>query len=171
MMFRADPTQSTNPYEAPGSVDDGVNFIEVRPAGSPEPVGERTVQALAGTQTWVRLVGWLVLLIGIMFSLRVVASLMRIGQLGVGATWAAIFVIIVAGVYITSGILLFRYAGCIADFTTSRRVEHLDIALEAQRAFWRFLGISIAILFILLLGAILLFFLGAGAAGIWNLFR
>ncbi len=73
---------------------------------------------------------------------------------------------LVAVCYGTAGVLLLRYAGRIGDFTISRRVDHLDDALESQRTFWRFLGGSIAILFILILGSMLLVFWGAGAEAI-----
>lgn len=57
-------SHSANPYEAPGARDDEVRFVEVPDAAAGYRIGDRTVEALAGTQSWVRLIGWLVILIG-----------------------------------------------------------------------------------------------------------
>ncbi|MGH7140093.1 MAG: hypothetical protein ACREHD_30510, partial [Pirellulales bacterium] len=65
MSPETDSVQHANPYEPPGAQDDEVQFVEVPDAGAAYRIGDRTVEALAGTQTWVRLIGWLVLLIGL----------------------------------------------------------------------------------------------------------
>jgi hypothetical protein len=162
-----DPESSSNPYLAPGAQDDGVHFVEV---SETDRISARTVEALAGTQTWVRLIGWLATLFGCFIGLTSIAQVLRIE----GDDWEIVVRILWTGLlgvfYATAGVLLLRYAGRIGDFVISRRVDHLDDALEAQRTLWRFLGASIALLFILLLGSMLLLFWGAGAEMIWRVF-
>lgn len=158
-----------NPYQAPSTTGE-VDFVEVSDDDPSRRLSERTVEALAGTQSWVRIVAWLSLLIGVLVCVRSLLMVRRIPQMGVLAGWSAAMSLFVGGMYSAGGVLLMRYSSSIGDFVISRRVEHLDRALEAQRTFWRFLGVTITGMMILLLGALVLFFLGAGAAAIGERF-
>lgn len=167
MMPDSGANHSDNPYESPGARDDEVRFVEVPDATASYRIGERTVEALAGTQPWVRLIGWLVLLVG---AGRTVSGLLTL-RLGIAMLPLAAYRLTVGVICFAAAVLLLRYASSISDFTISRHIDHLDRALEAQRAFWRFLGVAIALSMLLGLGIILLVFWGAGSAAIWNVFQ
>ncbi|HEV3342915.1 MAG TPA: hypothetical protein VG125_21255 [Pirellulales bacterium] len=157
---------SSNPCQAPGATDDGVRFIEVETAA--DRIGERTLEAMAATQTWVRLVGWGAFVMAGWNGLRIV-FFFRLGQSDRGGVlWLTATTLLNGALYATSGVLLLRYASRINDFMISRRVEHLDGALEAQRSFWRFLGVVLAVLVICVCGGILFAFLGISAMGVWK---
>ena len=52
-----------------------------------------------------------------------------------------IFYPIVGALYVFPALFLYRYAGHIRDFVQSRQQADLASALDAQRAFWKFVGI------------------------------
>jgi len=54
------------------------------------------------------------------------------------------------------GILLWRYASRIARMLETDNIEHMEDALEAQKSFWMFIGISALILLVLSVCTILL---------------
>jgi hypothetical protein len=63
--------------------------------------------------------------------------------------------IILLGLYILLGLLyffpslhLYRYARRISELEETPHVERLEAALEAQRSFWRFVGILMAIVLV-----------------------
>jgi hypothetical protein len=59
------------------------------------------------------------------------------------------------------GLYLTRYASRIASLRGSGRIEDLEAALEAQKAFWRFAGITVLVV-ICLYVVILAFAIVAG---------
>jgi hypothetical protein len=71
------------------------------------------------------------------------------------------FYVLVALLYFFPAMYLYRYASGIARLREAGRVDDLDAALDAQRAFWKFVGILTTIV----LGFMLLMFLMLVGAG------
>jgi hypothetical protein len=107
------------------------------------------VGALAGTRPWVRLasiVGFvgagLMLVTGLLVA---GASLIAPGQLGAGA--GAGFVALgllyacMALLYLVPSRHLWRYGAHIGAYVRDQQPAQLEQALEAQRAFWKFVGV------------------------------
>jgi hypothetical protein len=69
--------------------------------------------------------------------------------------------------YCIGSVLLLRYVSSISDVLISRHVDLLDAAIEAQKSFWRFVGVSITIALILVIGGILLLLYGAGVSSLF----
>jgi hypothetical protein len=67
-----------------------------------------------------------------------------------------------AAFYIVPGIFLMRYASRIAALVASGRADDLESALAAQKSFWKFVGIVVAVVLGLYL-VILLLVVGVGA--------
>jgi Family of unknown function (DUF5362) len=113
---------------------------------------------LRRTQPWVRLMAILLFIsVGIM-----VLSGLAVGALGLysgEAGMAALMVIypLIGLVYLFPGIYLTRYASHIGGYLGNPQPAQLELALEAQRAFWKFVGILAMI-------ALVLSLLGIGGA-------
>ena len=75
------------------------------------------------------------------------------------------FYVLAGGFYFVPGFYLRRYAAHLRGLMKLRRSEHLEAAMEAQKTFWRLVGILIAVvlgLYVLLIGAAA----GLGMAGL-----
>lgn len=163
MSSSSDLPPPTNPYQAPA---EAIDFVEADDAGRSRKSSprRRTIEALRETLPWVKLMGGLGALLGGLGSLGAVLGLIQVFDANKGwqtVLWLALrfaFSII----YLTGAILLLRYASLIGDLLVSEHPDHLDAALEAQKSFWRFVGMSCAILLLLLTGGFLFLFLGAG---------
>jgi hypothetical protein len=152
-----------NPYQSPAEASGS-------PLGQLELAsGSRIVSLLRQTRPWVRflsVLGFIVaalLLIGAVIGLIVSATTQ-------GPAESVMFVIYLACamLYIVPSVYLFRFADRIADLERTGRVESLVNALEAQKSFWRFVGImAVVVMVIYGLGimAMLLFGLGMAATG------
>jgi hypothetical protein len=70
--------------------------------------------------------------------------------------------------YIVPSMYLMRYANRIRDFVAEGHVAQLESALDAQRAFWKFVGvltiISIAVSILAVMAAIVFGILAAAAS-------
>ena len=97
---------------------------------------------LGQTQPWARLMGILgfvtvgmMLLIGLGTAVAVMAT----------QGWEAAFLLAVyplmAVLYVLPSIYLMRYANRIREFIAQSQQYQLEAALDAQRAFWKFMGI------------------------------
>jgi hypothetical protein len=164
-MSDAEPLAADfNPYQSPG---EAIEFVEV-PGDVKQESGEatsRSLEAMRATQPWVKMFGWFA---AVLAAVRVIGLVFNIFQLGddhsVGrlvGMGAALLYCVFFGV---AGVLLLCYSSSINDFIISRRIQHLDDALQAQATFWRFFGMTTAIVIILALSAMLLFFGLAGAS-------
>jgi hypothetical protein len=47
--------------------------------------------------------------------------------------------------YVIPGMFLWQYASRISDLQMSRNIQMLESALDAQRRFWKYLGLAMAI--------------------------
>jgi len=69
----------------------------------------------------------------------------RLGALGAIGFFAnvaaAFFYILLAILYVTPGVFLWRFAGAIRVLEASRSPEALEEALASQKSFWRYVGI------------------------------
>ena len=111
-----------------------------------ETVSPRTVELLRQTRPWVLLISVLMFIVaGLMF----IGGLLVAGLGLLGGRGAVGFAAIFGVVYVLGGLLYFfpalflgRYASRIGTLTMTRRADTLEGALEAQKSFWKFLGIA-----------------------------
>ncbi len=153
----------SNPYQAP-TVASSVGDT----SGSDPSLG-RVAEMLRQTKPWVRFVS-VMMFIGAAFlvfgALVMMAGGMR-GEMpgpmrGVGVG-VGLFYIVLAILYIAPGIFLWMYADRIGVFLSQRTPGTLASALEAQKSFWKFVGIAILILICLYCLGIMIFIGGMGA--------
>jgi hypothetical protein len=78
-------------------------------------------------------------------TVGVVGASVAIARRAQGAA-AFVLYILVALFYVFPGMYLRRYAAGIRNVMNLRASEHLEAALEAQKAFWRLMGILTAII-------------------------
>ena len=150
-----------NPYASPASAS--------QPVVAPPGVGmsPRVIQALAGTKPWVRfcsVIGFI--LTGFMFlgalGMLVVGGMAELG--GAAAFGVAAFYVILGVLYLYASIKLWSYGSHIRRLMMSQSIWDLEAALEAQRSFWKFVGIMILIALVLYAGFFALAVVG-GFAG------
>lgn len=114
---------------------------------------------LQGTRPWARMMGILGFVsVGLMLSVGVVAGAMGIAT-GDAQTAALIVVYpAVAVLYVFPSLYLLRYSQRIQEFALGGQQHQLEAALDAQRSFWKFIGIvslaSIGVLLLVLLIAV-----------------
>lgn len=157
-----EPVSSPNPYQAPaGNLTGGTGFG----AAAPGTVTAKTIEMLRQTGPWVRFLS----ILGF-----VLAALMLVGGvfggiigLATGEPFGLITLIYIpfALIYLVPSVYLNRYAGRIKDFEASPQLDRLDSALEAQKSFWRFVGILMVVLLVayalILVGVLVAAILGA----------
>jgi hypothetical protein len=143
-----------NPYEAPLSAVDG------RSAGAQAPAqGMHTptmVEALRGTRPWVL---FLAILGFIGCGFMVLGGLMMAvagAVAGQSAGWGVAQGILLGLVYVFLGAfyaffswLLVRYATAIGRLLATNETQHVEGALEAQRVFWKVMGITTIVMMVL----------------------
>lgn len=135
-----------NPYQSPSTPANQWND-----QSDLESLLPNATKALAQTKPWVRLISVLGLLmfgltiIGMVFVLRMVGGSMMIGIL----PFAVLF-------YLVPSLFLWNYASRIRNLMIDRNAQSLTAAVAAQRSFWRYIGITAAIVIVLYVGALLL---------------
>lgn len=121
-------------------------------------LGPAAFEALRATRKWVR-VASVLLYVGA--GLLVLAGLASaVGAFGVrGGAGAGVGLVYVAfaALYVVPAVYLTRYANAIARLERSRVPEDLADALQAQKSFWKFVGLAVLIV----VGFYALFFAGA----------
>jgi hypothetical protein len=161
-------TMSLNPYASPAAE----LAAPERPAGS--EVADALVQLLARTKPWLRVVGvfmWISLALMVLGS----AGMLLMGAVenpamakagwGKAMTFGlALLYLVLAAVYVYPARRLWSFGSAIERLTHTRSQSDLQAALDAQRAFWTFVGISIlALIAIYVLG-----FLGVVVAAVMS---
>jgi hypothetical protein len=128
----------------------------------------RTAELLRQTRPWVRFLGILgFVMVALMFVAGAVMLTIAIVGSSTGGVPAGQFVAmgvmypLMSLLYVFPSLFLLRYASRISDFLDQGTTEALDAALEAQKSFWKFVGIMAAII-MALYGVILLFGLIGG---------
>jgi hypothetical protein len=154
-----------NPYRSPSPVSDAI----VAGDESGQVMTEKVLSMLRQTQPWVR---FLSVLGFICSALMVLAGSIGFLAMALGPAHAGPVESVVLLAYVPMGILyffpsffLFRYASRINALWATRSVRQLEDALEAQKSFWKFVGILMLIMIVLYLLGLLsaVVFLGATA--------
>ena len=161
-----------NPYAAPGA----------RQVQSQAPVeagvSARTIDLLRRTRPWVVFlavlgaIGSVFLIIGALAALALggaVTKAMMGSELEGAPKWlpmamAGVYAII-ALLYVIPVIKMFKYSGAVKSLVRTRSLRDLESALEYQRSFWKFIGLTTAVFMaVYLLIGILAAGFGAAAA-------
>ena len=167
----------TNPYAA-SPVAAGAPHSQ-NPGGL---VAEAVISQLAGTKPWVRFFSvltfigaGLMLLGGVFMLIAGVAGAAMGSSGGPGSPSSmgfasggmmvgmAVIYLLLALLYIYPGIKLWKYASRIASLMYTRAEIDLETALNEQRAFWKFAGISVIVMIALYIVAIVVIAITAGA--------
>ena len=130
---------SDNPYQA-------TQFMAVSSdGGGADPKLDRAVSMLHQTKPWVRFIS-VMMFIGSAFM--VLGGLFMMVGSATGAFAGGGFSAVLGGVYIAMAlfyiipaVFLWKYADRIALFVRERSTGALASALEAQKSFWKFVGI------------------------------
>ena len=130
-----------NPYAPPASA------VEAPLAWTSEPV----IEALRQTRPWVlflSIVGFIITaIVAAAGLLQVTMSLVQPTPRTAGeAIGGAMFTLLAGILYFFPSLYLLRFSGRIRDLTYSHRLADLEAALGAQKSFWRFSGILVALL-------------------------
>ena len=114
-----------------------------------ESQGPPPLPSLAGvadilrrTQPWTRLMGIMgFIMVGFMMVVGIIGGLAGIAT-GDPTALVLLFIYpVLALLYIFPALYLVRYSGRIREFVSSGQGQQLEAALDAQRAFWKFVGI------------------------------
>jgi uncharacterized membrane protein (DUF485 family) len=130
-------------------------------------VSEQSVEMLRQTRPWVMLMGVLCF-IGSAFMLLGGFAMLAMGALASATAKSAapmavgVIYIPLAGLYVYPGLKLTKYAGAIGRLLQSRASADLDAALEQQKSFWKFAGITTVVMIVLYIFIII----GAMAVGV-----
>ncbi len=109
----------------------------------------RATDMLRSTKPWVRFMS---IMIFIGAGLMVLGGLAIVVVGAMGHTGMPAFVgliyLAMAALYIAPAIFLSRYASRIGDLMRSQRMYDLEAALEAQKSFWKFVGVMMMVILI-----------------------
>lgn len=135
----------TNPFQPPGAgAQSGLTPSESRG----QLTTPRAIEMLKQTRPWVRFLS----VLGFMgtFALAVSGFLRGVG--GMAGPVGGMPGLAILGIYVTLSLLYFfpslflwRYADCISRLQVTEAAADLESALEAQRSFWRFVGIALGL--------------------------
>jgi hypothetical protein len=140
---------ATNPYQSPvAAIAD--------PPQVPGAVSAKTMEMLRLTKPWARffsILGFIgaALMIAGGIAVAVFAGVLGLGGLGPAESAIGIVYVVMGGLYIPGSIYLSRYATRIGNLMLSQNVQDLESALEAQKSFWRFIGLVTATVLVLYL--------------------
>lgn len=110
-------------------------------------VTPRALEMLRQTRPWVSFIGTVMLVVGVLaIAGAVIATVVVATRQGSVMGIPFLLYLVVGLLYLFPGIYLRRYAGRIRDALNLRSSEHLESALEAQKSFWRLVGILVALL-------------------------
>ena len=124
---------------------------------------------LTDTQPWARTMGILgFVTVGFMILGGLAAGVVGVATGNLQSVMLMIFYPALGILYIVPSMYLLRYANRIGDFVAQGHVSQLESALDAQRAFWKFVGIltiiSIALSVLAVMAAIVFGILAAAAS-------
>ena len=141
MSQSQDASIGANPYASPTAI---ASTWAAETTGAVTP---RTVDLLSRTRPWVLLMSILMFLASLFMVLVGGIFFARWGARNVAAASGAMAAYVVMGVmYVIPAIYLYRYARKISDLKVSHHLTDLEGALEAQKSFWKFVGIAAVIL-------------------------
>ena len=139
-----------NPYQSPSSP---VGEWKDQPAA--ESAFFDAMQALAQTKPWVRLLSVLGFLV---FGFSVIGMVFVLGFTPGGPVTLMMVVTIPISLlfYFMPSLLLWNYASRIGNFLNDRSSNSLAAAVAAQKSFWKYVGILVAVILVFYLGVLLL---------------
>lgn len=161
-----------NPYAPPTSPYAPPAAMAAAPAAAPGGVvSELSVEMLRQTRPWVMLMGVLCF-IGSAFLLLGGLGMMAMGALASATTKSSaapmaigLIYIPMAGLYIYPGLKLTKFGGAIGRLLQSRASADLESALEQQKSFWKFAGITTIVMIVLYIFLIIgMMAVGVGSA-------
>ncbi len=123
---------------------------------------------LRQTKPWVRFISVLMFIGAAFVVIAGIGILISGGRMvgvqgGFGPLIGGIY-FVMAILYIVPGIFLWKYADGIRNFLEEKSAGALTTALEAQKSFWRFVGI-VALVILIIYGFIFLFGLAMALSG------
>lgn len=142
-------------------------------------VSSVVIEQLARTKGWTRFMS-VMLWIGSIFLILGGIAMVGIGALGgaagggdamaamggaVGGLTIGVIYILMAALYIYPAAKLGKFSSRVNDLMATPTESNLAIALNEQRAFWKFIGVMMIIMISLYLIAIPVMFVGAGMFG------
>jgi hypothetical protein len=136
------------------------------PAATLSPSIARILQ---DTQPWARTMGIMgFIIVGFMILGGLAAGIVGIATGNLQSVMLMVIYPVLGILYIVPSMYLVRYANRIRDFVAQGHVSQLESALDAQRAFWKFVGvltiISIALSILAVMAAIVFGILAAAAS-------
>lgn len=136
-----------NPYQSPSTpVSEWDGQREV------ESVFYEAIQSLARTKPWVRFISVLGFLF---FGIMLFSMLFMLGGVG-GLVMMIPTLPVMVLFYLIPSVLLWNYASRIGDLLNDRSSSSLVAAVAAQKSFWRYIGIAVAIVIVFYMGILLL---------------
>ena len=132
-----------NPYQSPATQAASASGADYTAAVTP-----RAIELLRGTRPWVRflsIIGFITA--GLMIVGGILASFFGLSQgqfemVGAGAVY-----VVIAVLYLFGAIFLGRFASSITDLERLPSARGLEEALAAQKTFWRYTGMLVAVVF------------------------
>jgi hypothetical protein len=159
----------SNPYNSPSA-----NLFGSSSQTTTEAVPSEAITQLQRTKPWVRFFGvmmWiatgLMLLGGIAVGIGAIAGLASaqtgMAEKGMLIGMAAAYVVF-GFLYLYPSMKIWAYGTAIGKLAESRSAEDLVKALDQQRAFWKFIGVMMIIMFVIYFVAIVVM-IAVGASG------
>lgn len=126
-----------------------------------DPNLDFAVRVLNETKPWVRFISVIMfigsafmILAGVIMMAGGAANMRGLGVLGgLGAVMGAVY-LLMSLLYLIPAVLLWKYADGIAEHARQRTTRTLSYALEAQKSFWKFVGILTLIVLMLYAAAL-----------------
>jgi hypothetical protein len=136
---------------------------------APAPLSPSIAKILKDTQPWARTMGIMGFIsVGFMILGGLAAGIVGFATGNVQSVMLMIVYPVLGVLYIVPSMYLVRYANRIRDFVAQGHVSQLESALDAQRAFWKFVGvltiISIALSILIVMAAVVFGILAAAAS-------
>jgi hypothetical protein len=136
---------------------------------APAPLSPAIAKILKDTQPWARTMGILGFVsVAFMILGGLAAGIVGIATGNLQSVMLMIIYPVLGIVYIVPSMYLMRYANRIRDFVAQGHASQLESALDAQRGFWKFVGVltivSIAVSILVVMAGIVFGLLAAAAS-------
>ena len=140
---------------------------------SPQEAPSRVPDILRRTVPWVRVMsvvlfisGGLMFVGGLLFAVGVFAGRLgdRSGASGLPTLLVGVFYAAFGPFYLIPAVFLHRFASRAKAFVAAPRPDLLEAALDAQRSYWKFIGILIIVGCVLAIGLLVI---TAGVTFLW----
>lgn len=137
-------------YSSPAAV------LPYQGGGVPVGISARTMELLRQTRPWViffSVLGFLATGLMLLVGLFITVGGMATRAAGM-RVWIGLLYVAFAAIYLFPSIFLWRYGMRIGSLVARGHAEDLELALEAQKSFWRFTGILTIVVIVLYVVAI-----------------